>query len=126
MPDILSESVSKALLMTGGSEASQTAKFVEMMDKFFDSLNVTSFERGKRQRKPFQQLYRSSSDIHLKVQSFSVHVHVHVLVNVLPTSYVMKGTDLFLTWMNIAHMKRDLLCLCTHPVARGRVFEVST
>jgi len=33
--------------MTGGSEATQTAKFVEMMDKFFDSLNVTSFERGK-------------------------------------------------------------------------------
>ena len=50
IPDILSESVSKALLMTGGSEASQTANFVEMMDKFFDSLNVTSFERGKRQR----------------------------------------------------------------------------
>jgi len=39
--------------MTGGSQVTQTAQFVEMMDKFFDSLSVTSFECGKRQRKPF-------------------------------------------------------------------------
>ena len=53
--------------MTGGAEVKETAKFVAMMDKFFDSVNVTSLGAGKQQRKPFQDPYRSSSDFRLKV-----------------------------------------------------------
>ncbi len=58
---VLSESVSKALEMTGGPDAAETARFAGMMDKFFDCLNVTSFNAGKRKRKPFQDPYRSSA-----------------------------------------------------------------
>ena len=29
-------------------------KFVDMFDKFFDCMNVSNFDAGKRQRKPFK------------------------------------------------------------------------
>ena len=43
---MLSETVSRALQLTGGREAPETAKFVEMMDKFFDSMNVHNYTEG--------------------------------------------------------------------------------
>ena len=46
---------------------SETVKFVQMMDRFFDCLNVNSFNKGKRRRKEFQDPYRSGSDFRLKV-----------------------------------------------------------
>ena len=64
---VLSESVSKALQLTGGEEVSETAKFVQMMGHFFDCLNVNSFNKGKQRRKEFQDPYRYGSDFRLKV-----------------------------------------------------------
>lgn len=64
---VLSESVSKALMLIGGEEAQETAKFVGMFDKFFDCLNVNSFVKGKHSRKSFQNTYRSPKDFCLKV-----------------------------------------------------------
>ena len=64
---VLSESVSTALMLTGGDEASETALFVSQMDKFFDCLNVNSYTRGKNARKPFMDPYRSKDDFRLKV-----------------------------------------------------------
>jgi hypothetical protein len=63
---VLSESVSKALRLTGGAEAEETAQLLSNMDKFFDCLNVNNFTSGIRQRKPFQFLYRSGDDFRLK------------------------------------------------------------
>ena len=40
---MLSKSVSDALLEVGGEEFEGTAKFCDMMDKFFDALNVTNY-----------------------------------------------------------------------------------
>ena len=40
---VLSESVGKALLMTGQDEVTETAHFVMMMDKYFDCLNVHNY-----------------------------------------------------------------------------------
>ena len=61
----------KALWVTGGAEASETAKFIEMVDKFFDCLNVvSSFSKEKLKRKPFLQPYRKSNDFRLKVNTF--------------------------------------------------------
>ncbi len=74
----MSRSVSKALEMTGGAEVTETAKFVAMMDKFLDSVNVTSFSAGKRQRKPFQDPYQSASDFRLKVCTPASNLSVHV------------------------------------------------
>ncbi len=68
--------------MTGGADVTETAKFAAMMVKFFDSMNVTNFEAGKRHRKPFQDPYRSGSDFRLKactsyLQSL-LNAHVYI------------------------------------------------
>ena len=68
---VLSCSVSKALTLLGGSEASETAEFCDVFDKFFDALNVSNFTNGKHHRKPFQNPYRSGTDFRLKVCSCS-------------------------------------------------------
>ena len=59
--------MSKALRLTGGEEALETASFIEMVDKMFDALNVSSLSKGKLKRKPFLQPYRSSNYFRLKV-----------------------------------------------------------
>lgn len=53
----MSESVSLALLLTGGKEANATAVFIQKVDRFFDCLNVSSFDEGRLKRKPFLQPY---------------------------------------------------------------------
>lgn len=64
---VMSASVSHALYLTGGERASETAKFIQMVDKFFDCLNVTSYNEGKLKRKPFIQPYRCNKDFRLNV-----------------------------------------------------------
>ena len=64
---MLSESVHNGLKSRGGDEASQTAKFALMMDRFFDSLNVHNYTEGIHKRKPFQLPYISEKDRRLKV-----------------------------------------------------------
>lgn len=68
---VLSESVSKALLDMG-EEYSETAKFAEMMDKFFDCLNVNNFNAGKNKRKVFQDPYRLSDHDDFRIQVHTV------------------------------------------------------
>ena len=67
---VLSETVAKAIRLTGGKAAFETAYFFEKMDQFFDCLNVSSYTAGKRHRKPFQQPYRSFEDFRLLVSIF--------------------------------------------------------
>ena len=64
----MSETVSKALRLTGGEGAAGTALFIEMVDKMFDCLNVSTLSKGKLKHKPFVQPYRSSNDFRLKVR----------------------------------------------------------
>ena len=59
--------MSKALTYVVGQEARETAKFVDMFDKLFDTLNVRNFTNGKHHRKPFQNPYRTGDDFRLKV-----------------------------------------------------------
>ena len=66
---VLSESVSKALTLTAGSEVQKTARFVLMFDKFFDLLNVRNFTEGARNRKPFPYPYHKGDDQRLQVMS---------------------------------------------------------
>ena len=58
--------MAKALKLTGGEEAKETARFIELMDKFFDCLNVTNCVSGKHNRKVFQDPFRPN-DFRLKV-----------------------------------------------------------
>lgn len=60
---MLSESVAKAMELTGGPVVSETVKFITMMDTFFDCLNVDNYSSGFTQRKPFKQPYRSANDL---------------------------------------------------------------
>ena len=74
---VLSGTVSKALRVTGGDDASETAKFVEMIDHFFDCLNVGNYTSGKHSRNPFKQPYRSGLDFRLTVSThFCIHVQI--------------------------------------------------
>ena len=47
----------------------ETARFADMFDKFFDSLNVCNFDSGKRERRPFKNPFRCALDFRLKVKS---------------------------------------------------------
>lgn len=64
---VLSQSVGKAIQLTGGREAQETSRFVIVFDKFFDALNVGNFTSGKHHRKPFQAPYVSEDDFRLEV-----------------------------------------------------------
>lgn len=63
--------------MTGGEEVSETVRFISMMDRFFDCLNVNNFTVGKRKRKSFQDPYRSSNDFRLKVMECIVCAYIY-------------------------------------------------
>ena len=76
---VLSNSVATALRLTGGAEVCETARFIEMMDKCFDCLNVSDFSSARHSRNPFKAPYYSSSDFRLKVKIgfFFVFFAVH-------------------------------------------------
>ena len=50
--------MAKALVLTRNPDITKTARFVEIMDKLFDCLNVTSFTAGKLARKEFPDPWR--------------------------------------------------------------------
>ena len=54
-------------MLTGGSEAQETAKFTAIFDKFFDLLNVGNFTMGMHSRKRFKHPYRHPDDFRLAV-----------------------------------------------------------
>ena len=56
----MTESVSKALKLMSGEEAVETVKFVDMMDKLFDTVNVHNYEHGLHAHKKFQLPYTST------------------------------------------------------------------
>ena len=79
--------MSKALHLLGDTTTEETAKFVEMFDKFFDTLNVSNFSSGKEKRKPFQSPYISGTDFRLKViKSYSAHS-----INIMQTIITVVG-----------------------------------
>ena len=65
--------MAKALRLTGGEDVEESAQLAEMMDKFFDCMNVHNYTQGYHHRKPFQDPYRSSKDVRLKVSVSTCH-----------------------------------------------------
>ena len=59
--------MSKCLTNSLGDVAAETAKFTMMFDQFFDLLNVSNFDSGKHEQKPFKDPCRSPTDFRLKV-----------------------------------------------------------
>lgn len=74
----MSEKVSKALLEVVGERAEATAKFVLMVDRFFDCLNVQNLVDAKHKRKPFRSPYRCADDWKLKVKIIIMHYELQV------------------------------------------------
>jgi hypothetical protein len=59
---VLSESVSTALLQFGDPNAKATAEYCSFLDKFFDCMNVRNSAEHILKRKPFLAPYRSVTD----------------------------------------------------------------
>ena len=76
---VVSESVSNALRLTGGAEVTETVRFVSMVDRFFDCLNVTNFSCGNHKWKPFLDPYRSDRDFRLKVMLYMHYTLMHIV-----------------------------------------------
>ncbi len=66
----MSESVSKALELTGGPDVAETVKFVDYMDKFFDAVNVSNYVEGVHKKKSFRLPYTSAKDMRLEVYTY--------------------------------------------------------
>ena len=64
---VLSNQVAIALENFSDEDATETAIFASMFNKFFDCLNVANFSAGKKKRDPFKSPYRSAEDFRLKV-----------------------------------------------------------
>ena len=60
--------MSNAIKLTGGPDAQETAKFIEMFDKFFDCLNVDNLNEGNQEKKDFKKPYEKKDDIRLTVR----------------------------------------------------------
>lgn len=59
---VLSASVAAVLQSFGPQESAATSKLCEMIDSFFDCLNVRSLTEHQKKRKPFLAPYRSTDD----------------------------------------------------------------
>eukprot|EP00794_Sanderia_malayensis_P006613 gene6613-7361_t len=58
----MSESVGKIMASYGPPASSETAKFILIIDKFFDCCNTRSLEEGAHKRKPYLAPYVSEDD----------------------------------------------------------------
>ena len=70
-------------MFTGGRAVQDTAKFVSMVNKFFDCLNVNNYDSGRKERKVFKQPYRSGTDFRLKVCTCHHNNQINYTVMVL-------------------------------------------
>jgi len=80
---VLSETVASSLEENYGEEVQETVKFIRMMDKFFDCLNVSNAVTGFHSLKSFKDPYTSQNDFRLKVQ--------YVFLCVITMSVIISG-----------------------------------
>ena len=59
--------MAKALPIVLGPTAERTAQLIEVVDRMFDCLNVTSYTEGKKKRKASKDPYISAKDWRLAV-----------------------------------------------------------
>lgn len=69
---VMSASVANALQLYGGADATETARFVRMVDRFFDIMNVRSLAEAHRVRKPDLLPFTSPQDVRFEVPSRSI------------------------------------------------------
>ena len=73
--------------MFAGNEAEETAKFIELVDKMFDSMNVSFLSEGKLNRKVFLTPYRKPDEFRLKVSNKFTLICMSVLITCMQFQY---------------------------------------
>jgi hypothetical protein len=63
----MSSSVGNIMLQYGTPEMAETARFIMLMDRMFDCMNVRSETEGIRRRKPDLLPYRDENDPRFQV-----------------------------------------------------------
>ena len=76
---VLSASMAAVLRSFGPPEAEGTAKYCEMVDGFFDCLNVRSTTEHQRKRKPFLAPYHDTQDGRYNNDNF-YYSCIHVVI----------------------------------------------
>lgn len=66
---MLSQTVADAIDFYGPSEATETKRFVEIFNKFFDCLNVRHLDEHRKKLNPNLEPYRKPDDKRLKVSN---------------------------------------------------------
>ena len=79
---VFSETIANALEYYGNSASSETQKFVHLMDKFFDCLNVRNLTEYIKKRKPNLEPYTDASDPRFKV-SFHYCFHKAIIIKLI-------------------------------------------
>ena len=77
LPQVLSKSVCDAFSYFGDPTTKETEKFILMMDRFFDCLNVRSLNQWREKRKPDLKPYTSVNDPRLKVLTRITNALLH-------------------------------------------------
>ena len=63
----MSKSVGSLMQAYGGPAHGETARFILLIDRFFDCMNVRALTEGNHKRKPDLNPYRSINDVRFKV-----------------------------------------------------------
>ena len=116
---MLSESVGKAIQLTGGNDAQETANFILLFHKFFDMLNVSNFTK----KKPFQYPYHTGDDqIDSLIDSLIDRLIAPLIVPTLgsdlvhtelqqyyynTTTILFMGTVLIAEWVSLKHRRKE-------------------
>ena len=98
--EVLSSTMAAVLTKFGAPEASATAKYCSMMDKFFDCLNVRSLQEHERKMKPLLAPLLTSmmTDLHfLRMNSLAIF---------------MSGRTVWTTVKEITQSRVGQKCLC--------------
>ena len=80
--------MAKAFEFYGTSETTETQRFVEIMDKFFDCLNGRNLQEHYHKRKPNLRPYTTASDECLTVSAVSHLIQYFVANLPLPFTVV--------------------------------------
>ena len=72
MLKVLSHTVGSILTAYGGPEVQETARFVLLMDRLFDCLNVRALEEGNHKLKPDLMPYTSVTDPRFQVMLIEI------------------------------------------------------
>lgn len=75
---MLSQTVANAFGFYGNSETTETQKFVEFFNKFFDCLNVRNLDEHWKKRNPNMKPYKSPNDEQLEVSDYALQpTHIY-------------------------------------------------